>query len=156
MSRWCSSSHLKGFCPRLAEDFLEGTSEVSVKDGVNSRVKGAVTVANPEEEFKQGVGDLTGLPAHTAQAVTEEKGEPAHYKHPHDHRQDKCKPLLSGLRDLFPGKGAPAALPPGGEEVHGFVADPGDATALFADFLLAGPLGFQGVLLLLGLVTFAL
>lgn len=94
---------LKGLFPRLAEDLLKGSPEVPVEDGVDGRVQGAVTVADPEEEFKERVWDLTGVPAHTVQAVAEEEGEPAHDKHPHDHSQDECEPLLPGLGHLFPG-----------------------------------------------------
>lgn len=90
-------SHLEGLFPRLAEDLLEGAPEVPVEDGVDGRVEGAVTVADPEEEFEERVGDLTGVPAHAVQAVAEEKREPAHHKHPHDYGQDEGEPLLPGL-----------------------------------------------------------
>ncbi len=105
LSQWCSSSasDLEGLFPRLAEDLLEGPSEVAVEDGVDGWVEGAVTVANPEEELKERIGDLTRVPTHAVQAVAKEKGEPAHNKHPHDDSQDECKPFLPGLRDLLPG-----------------------------------------------------
>lgn len=82
---------------------MEGMSEVPVEDGVNGRVEGAVAIANPEEEFKEGVGNPTGFPAHTIQAVAKEKGKPANNKHSHDNSQDKCESLLPGLGDLLPG-----------------------------------------------------
>lgn len=147
-------SGLEGLLPRLAEDFLKGTPEVPVEDGVNGWVEGAVAVTDPEEELEKREGDLTRVSTNPVQAVAEEKGEPAHHKHPHDHSQDECKPLLSRLGDLFPGERAPATLPPGDEEVHGFVANPGDANWERA-FLLATHRGSLGVPLL-RFVTFAL
>uniref|UniRef100_A0A096LR21 Uncharacterized protein n=1 Tax=Poecilia formosa TaxID=48698 RepID=A0A096LR21_POEFO len=56
---------------------------------VNGRVEGAVAVADPEEELEQREGDLTRVSANPVQAVAEEKGEPAHHEHPHDHSQDE-------------------------------------------------------------------
>lgn len=90
-------SPLKRSLKGLAQDLVEGSAEVLVKDGVDDRVEGAVAVANPEEELEERVRDLARLPADSVQTVAEEKWEPADHKHAHDHSQDKGEALLTGL-----------------------------------------------------------
>lgn len=84
---------LQGF----AQNLLESSAEILVKDSVDNRVEGAVAVANPEEELEERVRDLARLPADSIQTVAEEKWEPADHKHTHDHSQDKGEALLTGL-----------------------------------------------------------
>lgn len=107
--------------PRLTEDLLEGSAEVLVKDGVDDRVQGAVTVADPEKEFKQRLGDLAWLPADSVQAVGEEEGEPANDKHAHDDGQHEGEAFLPGGGHFLPADGAPA-LAAGREQLHGLGA----------------------------------
>ena len=49
--------------PSLAQNLLEGPSEVLVEDGVDDRIERAVAVANPEEELEERLRDLAWRPA---------------------------------------------------------------------------------------------
>lgn len=89
---------------------LEGLPEVIVEDGVYDRVEAGIAVANPKEEFKQGVWDAASFRAHCFQRIREEEREPADHKHSHDHSQHEGEPLLPVHHGLAAGHGRPLNL----------------------------------------------
>lgn len=76
---------------------LKGPAEVPVEDSVDDRIKAAVAVTNPEEEFKESLRDAAVFPTYRFKAVCEEEWEPADHKSSNDHGQDNSKSALPGL-----------------------------------------------------------
>lgn len=112
------------------KDVFEGPAEVLVEDGVDDRVEGAIAVPNPEEEFEESLRDRTRISTNAVEAITEEEGEPAHHKDPHDHCQHKSEAFLPGLSDLLAADAAALPAAVGREEVHGATAGAGQAAGV--------------------------